>query len=169
MHIASLCRREVVTIPVGASLPQAAILMGEEHVGSLIVVTADDPPRVAGILTDRDLVIEVIGSGQSGSNLSVRDFAKKPVAAVPGSASLEEAIAAMEKAGVRRLLVTGDAGEVVGLVAAEDLLAAISAELSDLARTLRGGIERERAGLARRGEEARRPVVIDSGLRMAEP
>lgn len=144
MNIASLCHREVVAVAASASLPQVAARMAEEHVGSLVVVSGDDPPRVVGILTDRDLALDVVGSGQSGSNLSAGDLAKKPLVAVPASASIQEATAAMAKAGVRRVLVVDDAGRVTGLVAAEDLMAAISDELAQLASALRGGIEREK-------------------------
>ncbi|WP_431273077.1 CBS domain-containing protein [Variovorax ureilyticus] len=149
MNIASLCHREVVAVPTSASLPQVAARMAEEHVGSLVVVSGDDPPRVVGILTDRDLALDVVGSGQSGSNLSAGDLAKKPLVAVPAGASLQEATAAMAKAGVRRVLVVDDAGRVTGLVAAEDLMAAISDELAQLASALRGGIEREKASAVR--------------------
>jgi CBS domain-containing protein len=49
----------------------------------------------------------------------------------------------MEQAGVRRLLVVDDDGGVVGVVAAEDLLAAISQELAGLVQAMRKGIRRE--------------------------
>ncbi|SEA54972.1 CBS domain-containing protein [Variovorax sp. YR216] len=161
MNIASLCHREVVAVPATASLPQVAARMSQEHVGSVVVVSAEDPPRVTGILTDRDLALDVVGSGQSGSNLSAGDLARKSLAAVPGSASLQEATAAMEKAGVRRLLVVDEAGRVVGLVAAEDLMAAISDELAHLARALRGGIEREKS--------ERKPNSVPAGPRPVFP
>ncbi|MBO9648777.1 MAG: CBS domain-containing protein [Variovorax sp.] len=144
MNIASLCRREVVAVPAVASLPQVAARMSEEHVGSVVIVSGDDPPRVTGILTDRDLALDVVGSGQSGSNLSAGDLARGALVAVPGSAGVQEATAAMEKAGVRRVLVVDEAGGVIGLVAAEDLMAAIADELAQLARAVRGGIEREK-------------------------
>jgi len=161
MNIASLCRREVVAIPASASLPQVANRMADEHVGALVVATTDDPPRVMGILTDRDLALDVIARGESGSNLSAGDIAKKSLVAVSGNASLQEATAAMEKGGVRRLLVLDDAGGVIGLVSAEDLLAAISEELAHLAQALRSGIEREK------GE--RKPAAKPAGPRPVFP
>lgn len=145
MNIASLCHRDVVAIPASASLPQAAVRMADEHVGALVVVTTDNPPRTMGILTDRDLALDVVARGESGSNLSAGDIAKKPLVAISGSASVQEAIATMEKAGVRRLLVVDDTDHVIGLVAAEDLLAAISDEFTRLAQALRSGIEREKS------------------------
>lgn len=145
MNISSLCSREVVGIHAGASLQEAAALMGEEHIGSLVVVTQDEPPKVVGILTDRDLALDVIGKGGAGKELCVGDIAKAPPMAVSSAASLQEAVAAMEQGGVRRLLVVDEDGGVMGLVAAEDLMAAISEELAGLVRALRKGIERERS------------------------
>ncbi len=154
VDISSLCSREVVGIAAQAPLREAAALMCEEHVGSLVVVTGDDPPQVVGILTDRDLALDVLGRDQPSSQLRAGDLAKAPPLAVRSDASLAEAVSAMEKAGVRRLLVVDEDGGVVGLVAAEDLLAAISEELAGLARALRSGIEREKSQRA----VASRPV-----------
>jgi CBS domain-containing protein len=144
MDVSSLCRREVVGIAAEATLHQAATLMCEEHVGALVVVTGAEPPKVVGILTDRDLTLEVLGRPDSAGDLRAGHLAKAPPIAVLGTASLHEAVAAMEKAGVRRLLVVEEDGGVIGIVAAEDLLAAISEELAGLVRALHSGIEREK-------------------------
>lgn len=142
--ISSLCDRDVVAIPAAASLREAAALMCEEHVGSLVVVSADDPPKVVGILTDRDLALDVLGRDRLAEPLCAGDIAKAPPVAVQADAGLAQAVAAMEDAGVRRLLVVDGDGGVVGIVAAEDLMAAISQELAGLARALRSGIDREK-------------------------
>jgi CBS domain-containing protein len=144
MNIASLCSREVVGIAAEASVREAAILMCKEHVGSLVVMTSEDPPQVVGILTDRDLALDVLGREPVSSGLRAGSLAKSPPVAVEATASLQEAVAAMEKAGVRRLLVVDADGGVVGLVSAEDVMAAISAELVTLVNALYGGIKRER-------------------------
>jgi CBS domain-containing protein len=144
MNVASLCDREVVGIPASASIHDAAALMCEEHVGSLVVVTGEEPSKVVGILTDRDLALDVLGrQALPDRSLCAGDLAKAPPVAVRSSASLQEAVTAMEQAGVRRLLVVDDDGGVVGVVAAEDLLAAISQELAGLVQAMRKGIRRE--------------------------
>lgn len=144
MDISSLCRRDVVGIPAEATLHEAAALMCEEHVGALVVFTGAEPPQVVGILTDRDLALEVLGRLDDVADLRAGHLAKSPPVAVLATASLQEAAAAMEKAGVRRLLVVDDDGGVIGIVAAEDVLGAISEELSALVSALRSGIEREK-------------------------
>jgi signal-transduction protein with cAMP-binding, CBS, and nucleotidyltransferase domain len=144
MNIASLCTRDVVGIRADAPLHEAATRMCEEHVGSLVVVTADEPPQVVGMLTDRDLVLDVLGRVNPPCDLRAGDLAKSPPLAVQGSATLQEAVAAMEKAGVRRLLVVEEDGGVIGIVSADDIVAAVSEQLVGLSRALRRNIEREK-------------------------
>lgn len=146
MNIASLCNREVVGIDAESTLRQAATLMCEEHVGALVVVTGSEPPQVVGIVTDRDLAIEGLGRHGNPADLKVGHLAKSPPLAVPGTASVAETVAAMEKAGVRRLLVVDPDGGVIGLVAVDDVVGALSDELGGLARALRANIRNEQAG-----------------------
>lgn len=145
MNIASFCKREVVGIAAESTLRQAAILMAEEHVGALVVVTGSEPPQVVGIVTDRDLAIDGLGRHNNPADLQVGHLAKSPPLAVEGSASVAEAVAAMEKGAVRRLLVVDPDGGVIGLIAADDLLGALSEELGGLARALRANIRNEEA------------------------
>lgn len=145
MNIASLCTRDVVGILADTSLREAATRMCDEHVGALVVVTGDEPPKVVGIVTDRDLALDVLGRAPAAADLRTGDLAKFPPVAVQGSASLQEAVAAMEKAAVRRLLVVDDDGGVIGLVSADDLVCALAEELQGLARALRRNIEREKS------------------------
>jgi CBS domain-containing protein len=119
--------------------------MTEEHVGALVVVTRDSPPKVVGVLTDRDMALDVLGRSPSAADLRAGDLAKHPPVAVPGSASLGEAVEAMEKAGVRRLLVIDEDGGVIGLVSADDIVCAMADDLQTLARALRHNIQRETA------------------------
>ena len=145
MNIASLCTRDAVGIVADASLHEAATRMCEEHVGALVVVTGDEPPKVVGIVTDRDLALDVLGRTPFSTDLRTGDVAKSPPVAVQGSASLQEAVAAMEKAAVRRLLVVDDDGGVVGLLSADDVVCALAEELQGLARALRRNIQREKS------------------------
>jgi len=144
MDLTSLCTREVVGIDAQSSLQEAAVLMCDEHVGALVVVTGDDPSQVVGLVTDRDLTLEVLGRGQS-DDIRIGHLAKSPPKAVRSSFTIREAIMAMEEGAVRRLLVVDDDGGVVGLVSSDDLLEALSSEFETLVRALRGGIEREKA------------------------
>lgn len=170
MDIASLCQREVVGIDAQASLRHAAALMCDEHVGALVVMTRDDPPQVVGLVTDRDLAIEALGRPGNPDDLQVGHLVRARPMAIPGTASVREAVEAMEKAGVRRLLVVDADGGVIGLVAFDDLLRVVSEELEGLARALRKNIEREKGqrGVVRVGAAAVRPVFPTFGTAAAQ-
>ncbi|HWI81144.1 CBS domain-containing protein [Ramlibacter sp.] len=145
MNIASFCQRDVVTIEADASLRDAAGAMRERHVGALVVTDATAPSRVAGVVTDRDLAIEVLARDLDAGSIRIGQLVRRAPVSVPGDGSLREAVAAMEQAGVRRLLVTGDDGRVIGFLSADDLVQALAAEVAGLARALRSGMERETA------------------------
>jgi CBS domain-containing protein len=94
MDIASICQRRIVTIEADATLREAALLMRERHVGALVVTDSSDTPRVLGVVTDRDLAIEVLAREPDGSALHIGDIASRSPVAVAGKATLQEAVAA---------------------------------------------------------------------------
>ena len=146
MKVADICTREVVATSRDTSLQQAAVLMRENHVGSLVVIAdASQGSQVVGIITDRDLVIEALARGLDARDTEVGRFANGKLAAVSADASLDDALVIMKKRGVRRLLVAGDAGELFGIVSMDDLLDAMAHEMSEMAHAVRGGLDREAA------------------------
>lgn len=166
MNIANLCKRRVISIGVDATLREAAALMRKEHVGALLVTAnaADGaPPRAIGMLTDRDLALEVLARDLDAHGMRVGQVASRGLVTVPENGDLSQAVAAMEAAGVRRLVVTADSGEVTGFVAADDLLAALADELSGLSRALRKGMSREAQQRESIPGPVPRPVFLPHG------
>lgn len=145
MNIASICQREIVTVAADASLREAAASMREHHIGALVVTDAAAPARVVGVITDRDLAIDVLALELNANGICVGQLVHGSAISVSGEASLQQAAAAMEDGGVRRLLVTGEDARVIGIVSIDDLVDAVAAEVSGLARALRSGIARENA------------------------
>ena len=162
MNLADICTREIVMADAKATLQQAASLMRQHHVGTLVVVTdAGEGMRAVGIVTDRDIVVEAVARGLDVTQAEVGRLAQDKLAAVPMHATVGEAISAMKKAGVRRLLVSGDGDSLHGIVSLDDLVGALAHEMSDLAQAVRSGIERETAERAPLPPPAaRRPVTI---------
>jgi CBS domain-containing protein len=149
MKITELCRRQVVTVEATASLAEAATLMQQHHVGALVVVAASpEGAHVQGMLTDRDLAIHALAQALNTGTTLVGELAQRPVHSVPEDADSSQAIALMQTAGVRRLLVTDASQHLVGVVSLDDLLAACAADLAGLAGALRRGLEREAAAPA---------------------
>jgi CBS domain-containing protein len=163
MNVGSLCTRDIVTVSALASVREAAARMRDEHVGALAVTDPDAPGRVMGIVTDRDLVIEVLAAGHPVEGQAVGAIAQAQLVGVPANASIHQAVQTMQRSGVRRLLVMGKDNTVVGLVSIDDLVDVVAGELDALAATLRNGVlregTRERARAKAQGESPR-PLYI---------
>ena len=164
MKIASFCHREFVTIHAHELLRNAAASMRERHVGALVVIDSADPPHVLGVVTDRDLAIEVLARDLNVATTRIGEIASNSLVAVAATASVHEAVGAMEKGGVRRLLVTEEDGSVIGFVSADDLIGAIASELGSLASALRNVITRESAERAALSTPPTRPVFLPRGV-----
>ena len=164
MKIASLCQREFVTIHAHELLRNAAALMREQHVGALVVIDSAEPPHVLGVVTDRDLAIEVLARDLNVAATRIGEIASNSLVAVAATASVHEAVSAMKESGVRRLLVTEEDGSVIGFVSADDLIAAIASELGSLASALRNVITRENAERAALSTPQSRPVLLPRGV-----
>lgn len=141
-----ICTREVAIAFRHTDLVTAAKLMREHHVGALVVVDeTQDLRTVAGLLTDRDIVISVIAPELAPETLSVGEvMSAKPVTATE-DASLLDVMRSMRAHGVRRIPVVTDQQALVGLVALDDILEVLAQELGLLAATIGKGIQRERA------------------------
>lgn len=146
MNLGNICKHQVVTIDRHASLQQAAQRMREGHVGALVVTEDDDDgPHVTGIVTDRELAIELLARGSEGAGVQVGRLVGTRLVSVPEQSDLSEAVALMQAAGVRRLLVRNDKGHLVGMVSFDDVLQAAVAPLAGLVEVLRRGAAREAA------------------------
>jgi len=144
MNIESICTRHVISLDGNQPLQRAAMLMREHHVGC-IVVTEDDAGvvHVKGLVTDRDLAIEVLSRGGDASQAPLSRLVQAPPVAIPLHASVAQAVQAMQAAGVRRLLVQDDDGKLVGLLSIDDLVQALAAPLAGLAEVMRQGLLHE--------------------------
>lgn len=145
MSLASLCHREIVCVAGQASARKAAEVMRKHHVGALAVTDPQDAAHVIGVLTDRDIVLDVLAQGKSADDCTAASLCHPQLVGVPISSTVQEAVAHMLQHGVRRLFVANADGSLSGLISIDDLIEAIAEELGDLSRTLRVNLEKEDA------------------------
>ena len=140
----SLASKIVVTANPDTTATRAAQLMREHHVGSLVVVDAKTGDgKAIGIVTDRDLVLAVMAEELDPALFTVGDIMSTDLVTVPASADLIDATRLLHERRVRRLIVTDDAGRVVGLATLEDILESLTREFGELVFALRGARDRE--------------------------
>lgn len=146
MTVGEYCNREVVIVEASESVRTAANLMRSQHVGDVVVVNKENSStRPVGILTDRDIVMEVLAEDVDLDSVSVGDVMSYELETVGEEIKLMDAIKRMRAKGVRRLPVVDSEGGLVGILTADDVLDLFSEQLSDLVALVATEMRRERA------------------------
>ncbi len=145
MAIGEICNREVVIVPRGCTILEAAQLMRQHHVGDLVVVEERGRIRVpVGIVTDRDLVVEIMAPAIDQTVITVGDIMTAELVSVRENTGVSETIEYMRAKAVRRVPVVGENGGLVGIVALDDLLELLAEELLALAKLVRNEQKKEK-------------------------
>lgn len=144
LDIGDICNRIVVFATEDMSVKEAAGLMREEHVGSLVVVREAKLGRiVTGMVTDRDIAVVAVARDFDPQTLRIADImTADPVTARPGD-SVSDALGLMRQHGVRRLPVTSDDGVLIGIVALDDLLEIVAEEMQGFVDAVKSAQKRE--------------------------
>ncbi|HXR20290.1 MAG TPA: CBS domain-containing protein [Steroidobacteraceae bacterium] len=130
--------KDMYTTDVVCCLPAtqamaAAGLMRQHHVGDLVVVDSLEEGRIPlGVVTDRDLVIEVLAKGLDPCTTTVGSLLSKPVVIANESEDTSQTIERMRIHGIRRVPVVNHHGAVVGIVTLNDLLNIVLGEAHGL-------------------------------------
>ena len=138
MAIGEICNRGVIVIQRDETVLEAAKLMRQYHVGAIIVVDNSEGRLVpVGMITDRDIVIEIVATGLDEAVITVGDIMMPDIFTVVESTTSHEAIEFMRLKAVRRLPIVDKTGELVGIFTLDDALQLVSKELLDLAKLVR--------------------------------
>jgi CBS domain-containing protein len=149
MSVGELCNREVVVAEKALPVTEAARLMRSHHVGDLVVVEEKGGRKhPVGIVTDRDIVVEVVAAGVNADALKVGDIMGPEVATVRESEGLFEALRYMRDRGVRRMPVVDSSGALLGILTLDDLLGLLAEEMTELAKLVSHERQREAVGRA---------------------
>ena len=133
MKVGELCRRGVVSIPDDVDMSAAAELMREQHVGFLVAYKRNDDIRhPVGVITDRDVVLEVIAAKVEPSSVTVADVMSRQPLIADEADDLSDVLQAMRIAGIRRVPVVDPRGALVGIFAMDDALDVITSLLCDM-------------------------------------
>jgi CBS domain-containing protein len=113
--------REPACCEPGDSVVRAAQVMKTEDVGAVPVVGSKADRKPVGIVTDRDIVVNLLASGRAVESASVRDVMTSNPVTVREEDDVNRALSAMADRKVRRILVTDDAGSLTGIIAQADI------------------------------------------------
>lgn len=135
MSLDRFCRKPVATVGPEQSIRDAAAVMKQSHVGAVVVV--DGARKPVGILTDRDVVTRVVAEDRDPEDTRVHAVMSAHPQVVRKDDFIEEAALKMRIVGVRRLPIVDSDGKLAGVVALDDLIVLLSAELSQTATAVR--------------------------------
>jgi CBS domain-containing protein len=101
-----------------ATVLQAALLMNEHKIGSLVVMDQD---RMAGMFTERDILQRVVGEQRDPARTTVGEVMTVEVACCTLQTTIEEARMALKERRIRHLPVIDGEGHLLGLISIGDL------------------------------------------------
>jgi CBS domain-containing protein len=134
MAVGEFCSRDVVMAERNSPVPELARLMREYHVGDVVVVDSAGTPTPVGIVTDRDIVVEVMAEGVPADSVTAGDIMSADVVTARENDGLWDTLRRMRSGGVRRVpVVDPEQGRLVGIISADDILELLSEELTALA------------------------------------
>ena len=118
MSLEPFRRTRMVILTRQSKIYQAARAMADNHIGSVLV---SGPDGLAGIVTDRDLALAVIGGGLDPSTTPLGEVMSEDVVTCDIKKGIDEVVRLMQEHGVRRIPITEN-GRAVGLVTFDDLV-----------------------------------------------
>jgi CBS domain-containing protein len=144
MTAGEYCNRDVVIIEKTGSIREAIKLMRDNHVGDVVVVEGDESASIPlGILTDRDIVIEILAKDIDLDAVNIGDVMSDQLVTVNNEAKLLDAIKLMRIKGVRRLPVVNEQSELQGILSVDDLLELVVEQLTDIVSLVSNEITHE--------------------------
>lgn len=134
MDLREIGKRVIVKVTEDVSLTEAASLMRENHVGDVVVYRRRGGHNIpTGIVTDRDLVMATIALGAGTEGLAVGDLMTTNLATIPYDSEIGAVVKLMRERGVKRIPLVGEEGELLGIIALEDVAAYLARLAGDLA------------------------------------
>jgi CBS domain-containing protein len=137
MNVGEICNRTVYFAYKHMSISEAARLMHDAHIGSVVVVEETGNGRaVVGMLTDRDIVVSVVAFDLDAKVLRVEDHMSKNVVTAHPDDSINDVLSQMWRNGVRRIPVTDAKNLLIGIVSLDDLLEIVAEEMRGLVQAI---------------------------------
>jgi CBS domain-containing protein len=144
MRVGEFCNRDVVIVDKDAQVLEAAQLMRTHHVGDLVVIEERVGKRIpVGIITDRDIVIEVVAKNITLDAVSIGDVMSFELTTVSEDDDIFDTVKLMRTNGVRRVPVVDKQGALAGILAVDDLLGLLEEFVGDVTGVIVRGQARE--------------------------
>jgi CBS domain-containing protein len=146
-HVQDLLRTKgarVFTIHAEATVYEATAKMNQHKIGALVVVHRDDPKRILGIFTERDVLRRVVAQLRYPDLVVVGEVMTDDVATATPDMLIEQAASIMQDKRVRHLPVVDDDDHLVGMLSIGDINAwhvlQAHAQINELSEYIHGRV-----------------------------
>jgi len=126
--------KDVRVVRPDTSVKEVVAVMNKFDIGSVVVVQGDRP---VGIITERDILRRIVEPCLAPETLTARQIMTSPVITIDENASINEAAKLMAKKRVKKLLVTRNNDELVGIITFTDIVTKVPDLLSILEELVR--------------------------------
>jgi len=134
MHVGRLSTHPVETCTVECSSLELADRMRHAHVGDIVVIEYRGGDAVPiGLVTDRDLVIEVMAKGEEPEQTTAGQIMSRGLIVVSETDEIGVALEEMRRSGIRRVPVVDDAGRLAGIITLDDVVDYLASLLGSVA------------------------------------
>ena len=120
------------------TVSKAAQLMKDEDVGSIPVVEDEETMKLIGIVTDRDLALQVVAPERDASSTQVEDVMTYEVITCRASDDVQKAVDAMSQHQLRRMPVIDGDHRIVGIISQADVATRVekSEEVAEMVKEI---------------------------------
>ncbi|MEH1055123.1 CBS domain-containing protein [Micromonospora purpureochromogenes] len=117
-RVSDVMTKQVVYLSAETTLDEAARVMKEADIGDVVVT---DGATLAGVLTDRDIVVRAVAERSDPSTTTIGSIITREVVMIEQHSTASEAASLMRERNIRRVLVCDNERKLVGIVSLGDL------------------------------------------------
>ncbi|MER5457307.1 MULTISPECIES: CBS domain-containing protein [unclassified Micromonospora] len=117
-RVVDVMTKQVIYLSAETTLDEAARVMRDADIGDVVVT---DGAELAGILTDRDIVVRAVAENASATTATIGSILTREVVMIEQFCTAAKAAALMRERGIRRILVCDHERKLVGIVSLGDL------------------------------------------------
>jgi len=126
--------KSVRVVRPDSSVKEVVATMNKFDIGSIVVVQGERP---VGIITERDILRRIVEPCLAPETLTARQVMSSPVITIDENTSIDEAARLMAKKGVKKLLVTRNNDQLVGILTFTDIVTKVPEMLGILEELVR--------------------------------
>ena len=122
MKVRELMIKNVITCAKDDPIHDVARKMVDHNIGMLIVLEDNTSQKPAGVLSDRDLITEILLKHLNPQESTAEQAMTKELISVSPESDINEAVKIMDKNKIKRLVVIDDLQNLVGIISKADLI-----------------------------------------------